>query len=375
MLFSEIPGLGQVKNHLTQSVHKDKVAHGLLLDGHPGSGSLPLALAFATYIFCENRLENDACGQCASCIKMSKLIHPDLHLIFPFARADSKDTRRLAEQFLPEWREFLTVSPYQTLPQWLRFLGSDNKQAIIPVEEARNILRKLTLKAYEGGYKIMVIWKPELMNSSSANALLKILEEPSPKTLFLLVSDQSDRLLSTILSRVQQIWVPQFSDDEVRQYLMHDLGLSDEARIAEIVYLCEGNLAEALHLSQEETDDRLQWFRDWMTHCYRKNVAALIALADNFDAFPREKEKAILEHALRVFRDTLLLKSGATELIRTGGSGKVFLENFSRSFNAKYLPAIVSEISKAHFHIESNARAKIVFLDLSLTLSKLLKQD
>lgn len=375
MLFSEIPGLFQVKNQLLQSVQREKVAHGLLLDGYPGSGGLALALAFATYVFCENKQKEDACGVCASCVKMGKLAHPDLHLIFPFARTDGKDQRKLSEHFLPDWRDFLAVSPYQTLPQWLQFLKADNKQAVIPVDEARNILKKLTLKSYEGGYKILVIWKPEFMNTSSANALLKILEEPAARTLFLLVSDQSDRLLPTILSRVQQIWIPHFSDGEVRDYLVGHAGLTDESRISEIVYLSEGNLAEALALSREQADDRLSWFREWMTNCYRKNVTALVQQADSFDTFPREKEKDLLEYALRVFRDILLLKSGATELIRTADANRVFLENFSRSFHEKYLPEIVSELSRAHYHIESNVRAKIVFLDLSLTLSKLLKQD
>lgn len=375
MLFSDIPGLQQVKNQLIQSVKREKVAHGMLLDGHQGGGGLALALAFATYVFCENRQENDACGACASCAKMAKLAHPDIHLIFPFAKTDSKDQRKLSEHFLPDWREFLAVSPYQTLTRWLQFLKADNKQAIIPVEEARNILKKLTLKSYEGGYKILVIWKPEFMNSSSANALLKILEEPAAKTLFLLVSDQSDRLLPTIISRVQQVWVPLFSDAEVREYLMKDLGMTDENRISEIIYLSEGSLSEALTLSREQADDRLTWFREWMTACYRKNVSALVRLAESFDAFPREKEKDLLEYALRVFRDTLLLKSGANDLIRTADANRAFLENFSRSFDKKYLSPIAGELSKAHYHIQSNVRARIVFLDLSLTLSKLLKQD
>lgn len=374
MLFSEIPGLDQVKDVLLQAVRKEKVAHGLLLDGHPGGGGLSLALAFATYVFCEDKQERDACGKCAACTKMSKLAHPDLHLIFPFARTDSKDSRKLSEHFLPEWREFLAISPYQTLPQWLQFLKLDNKQAIIPVDEARNILRKLTLKSYEGGYKILVIWKPELMNASSANALLKILEEPAARTLFILVSDESDKLLATILSRVQRIWVPHFSDEAVKGYLAEDLGLTDDRKIAEIVYLAEGNLAEALALSGEQIDDRLVWFREWMTNCYRKNVSGMIQMADQFDAFPREKEKDLLEYSLRVFRDILLLKSGANDLIRTADGNRTFLENFSRSFHEKYLHAIAGELSKAHYHIESNVRAKIVFLDLSLTLSKLLKQ-
>jgi DNA polymerase-3 subunit delta' len=182
-------------------------------------------------------------------------------------------------------------------------------------------------------------------------------------------------LLPTILSRVQQIWVPHFSDEEVRAYLTDELGITDENRIAEIVYLSDGNLSEALALSEEQTDDRQAWFREWMTNCYRKNVVGMIQQADKFDAFTREKEKEILEYALRVFRDTLLLKSGASKLIRAAEANRSFVENFSKSFHQKYLPTIVSEISKAHYHIESNVRAKIVFLDLSLTLSQLLKQD
>lgn len=347
----------------------------MLLDGYPGSGNLALAMAFATYIFCENRTIDDACGVCGSCRKMNQLAHPDFHIIFPFAKTHDKDDRKLAEQYLPEWRKFLEYSPYQTLPQWLQFLKADNRQAGISVEEARNIIRKLVLKSYEGGYKILLIWKPELMNPSSANALLKILEEPTAKTIFLLVSDQSQRLLPTIISRVQQIWVPRFTDEEVRSYLTDTLHLTDENRIAEIVYLADGNLSEAQNLTQVQLDDRHDWFQHWMRYCYRKDLTALVTESNEFDKFAREKQKDLLEYSLRVFRDILLLKSEAKDLIRITETSRSFLINFASTLNLRHLPAIIDELSTALYHIESNVKAKIVFLDLSLTLSQLLKKD
>lgn len=375
MLFKEIPGLQSIKNLLIQSVARNKVAHGLLLDGYPGAGNLALAWAFATYLFCENRQADDACGQCPSCRKMANLAHPDFHLVFPFAKTHDKDDRKLAEQYLPEWRKFMEISPYQTLTQWLQFLKADNRQALISVEEARNIIRKLVLKSYEGGYKILLIWKPELMNPSSANALLKVLEEPTAKTIFILVSDQSQKLLPTIISRVQQIWVPRFTDEEVRAYLTETLQMTDEKRISEIIYLSDGNLAEALTLSRVSSDDRQHWFQQWMRDAYKKDLTSLVDQSNEFDKLPKEKQKDLLEYSLRVFRDIALLKTNATALVRAGEGQRNFLNNFANTLNVRYIPPIVNEISTACYHIESNVKAKIVFLDLSLTLCQLLKKD
>ncbi|WP_247237790.1 DNA polymerase III subunit delta' [Telluribacter sp. SYSU D00476] len=372
MLFRDIPGQDYVKQALIRSVHHSHVAHAQLFDGPTGGGTLALALAFATYINCEERLDDDACGHCASCVKMNKLVHPDLHSIFPIATS-KKVGGNTSEAFLPLWREFVLESPYRLLPEWLDFINAENKQGNISVEEARNVLRKLALKSYEGEYKILIIWKPELMNIASANALLKILEEPPAKTLFILVSDQSDRLLTTILSRTQRVAVPAFDDEEVSDFLQkyHQV---EESRARQIAYLCDGNLAEARRMAQESPDDRQTWFADWMRSCYRNDVVHLVKLADAFDAMNKETQKGLFEYSLRLFRDMLVWTQGAGELLRVPGEELSFVQNFSKAVSMNALEGMIGEVNEAYYHVERNVRAKMVFLDLSLRVAQLFKK-
>lgn len=372
MQFKEIPGLDHVKETLRRSVSHNHVAHAQLFDTGAGGGGLALSLAFATYINCENRTEEDSCGQCASCNKMNKLIHPDLHCIFPIATS-KKVNGNTSDAFLPLWRSFLISNPYSTLTEWLDFISAENKQGNISVQEARTILQKLSLKSYEGEYKILIIWKPELMNIASANALLKILEEPPSKTLFLLVSDQTDRLLPTILSRTQRISIPVFSDQNVAEYLTENTSV-DPARARQVAYLCDGNLSEALLLANENTDDRPAWFADWMRSCYKQDIPYLVKLSDLFDAMPKETQKGLYEYSLRVFRDMFVWTQGAGELLRAPQEELSFVQNFSKAVPIQALERMVSEVNEAYYHTERNVRAKMVFLDLSLTIAQLFKK-
>ncbi len=367
MLFKDIPGLHPIKATLRRSVQNSHLAHALLFDGVQGGGGLALALAFATYINCENRGEEDACGQCASCVKMNKLIHPDFHFIFPIA-SSKKIEGKTSEPFLPYWRNFVLENPYRVLPEWLDFINAENKQGNISVEEARGILRKLSVKSYEGEYKILLIWKPDIMNASSSNALLKILEEPPYKTLFLLVSDQSDRLLTTIISRTQRVTIPAFSDQEVKEFLANK-GVQ-ESTANQIAYLCDGNLSEAMHLVKETADDRSAWFIEWMRSCYKSDLAYLVKAADTFDAMNKEKQKGLLDYSLRLFRDMLVWGHGAGELLRVPQEELTFVQNFSKAVNIAALEGMIQEVNVAILHIERNVRAKMVFLDLSLTITQ-----
>lgn len=240
MFFSDLPGLNETKTTLRRAVRQSHVAHALLFDGPPGGGGLALALALATYVNCENRSEEDSCGVCASCVKMNKLVHPDLHSIFPLPRSP-KSGEDLLGELTPDWRAFLGESTFRTLPEWLVHIkATNNQQGIIPIKEARAIIGKLSLKAFEAEYKIMILWQPELMNLSAANALLKILEEPPAKTLFLLVTEQSDDLITTIISRTQRLVIPTFRDEDVVEYLQKQHN-TDETRARRIAYLCDGN--------------------------------------------------------------------------------------------------------------------------------------
>lgn len=378
MQFSEIIGHDDTKRALTRAVQTNHLAHAQLFDGPPGSANLALALAFATFINCENRQElpdglADSCGRCPSCTKMNKLVHPDLSIIFPVA--GSKVT---SESFMADWRKFVAQHPYRVLEEWLAAISI--KQGNIPVEEARELMGKLSLKAYEGEYKIVLIWCAENLHTATANALLKLLEEPPARTLFLLVTNQSDKLLITILSRTQRVAVQAFSDDEVATHLRQHLNLP-EKRAREMAYLADGNLSEAIRLSEEEPEqkdgepgsDRHAWFAEWMRFCYRQDLIALVKQADGFDALGKEKQRGLLDYSLNLCRDLFLWKHGVNELLRLPAEERTFVENFGKVLEPEHLEHMVGNLNEAVFHIERNVRAKMVMMDLSLTFSSLIR--
>ena len=373
MLFNEIIGYDATKEALLRAVETNHLAHALLFDGPTGSANLALALALATYVNCEDKQQVDACGRCASCAKMQKLVHPDLHLIFPVANIASKG--KTSEAFLVDWRKFILENPYRTLPEWLDSIDADNKQGNITAEESRNILQKLSLKAYEGAYKIMLIWLPELLNIASANALLKVLEEPPAQTLFLLVTNQPDKLLITILSRTQRVAVRPFTDDEVAMHLRQHLNI-DEAKATRVAYLANGDLSAAIRLAKHEDGDgpnQHAWFAEWMRLCYRQDLIQLVKQADQFDGFSKERQKGLLEYGLHTCRDLFLWQQGAADLLRLPDTELTFIKNFAKVLTPDHVERIVADLNEAVFHLERNARAKMILLDMSLTFSGLIR--
>ena len=376
MQFSEIIGQDETKQLLLRAVQTNHLAHALLFDGPVGSANLSLALALAQYVNCENKQrsggpDEDACGRCPSCVKTQKLVHPDLHMVFPVANLAKGKT---SETYLTDWRKFLLEHPYRTLSEWLDTMGADSKQGNISAEEARNILQKLSLKAYEGAYKIMLIWLPELVNGSSANALLKVLEEPPGQTLFLLVTNQPDKLLITILSRTQRVAVRAFTDEEVATYLRQHLNL-DETIARRNAYLADGNLSQALCLSQPDTNPAEQhnWFADWMRTCYRQDLIALVKHADQFDGFSKEKQKNLLNYSIHMYRNLFLWQQGAGELLRLPDEEMAFVKNFVKVLAIHHIERIVADLNEAAYHLERNARPKMIMLDISLTFSQLIR--
>ncbi|GAB3250529.1 hypothetical protein GCM10027347_08360 [Larkinella harenae] len=378
MQFSDIIGHDDTKRALIRAVQTNHLAHAQLFDGPPGSANLALALAFATYVNCENRQEaadglGDSCGQCASCTKMQKLVHPDLSIIFPVA--GSKVT---SETLMADFRKFVLQHPYRVLDEWLAAAGI--KQGNIPVEEARELMGKLSLKAYEGEYKIVLIWCAENLHAATANALLKLLEEPPAQTLFLLVTNQADKLLITILSRTQRVAVHTFTDEEITRHLLDRLQLP-EKRARQLAYLADGNLSEAIRLSEEEPEkneadpggDRHGWFAEWMRLCYRQDLIALVKQADVFDALGKEKQRGILDYSLSLCRDLFLWKHGVTELLRLPDEERTFVENFGKVLTSEHLESMVGQLNEAVYHIERNVRAKMVMMDLSLSFSSLIR--
>jgi len=373
MLFSQIPGLDEIKKTLIQSVKNNHIHHAQLFMGTEGTGNLAIALAYATYINCENKLENDSCGQCPSCIKINKLAHPDFNFVFPVSTTKQITKDPMSNLFLKDWRSFVLENPYGNLNDWSNHIGAENKQLNISVEESRNIIKTLSLKAFEAEYKILFIWQPENLHVTAANALLKVLEEPTLKTVFLLVTNNSEKLLTTILSRTQKIKVRSFTEEEIKKGLM-GIAQLDDKKANRLAYLADGSLNEAFRLNREVEEDHHSFFRDWMRICYkRSNVLELVEWCEGFQKMGREVQKSLLQYGLNMFRETLVYRFASAELVRLQEEDMKFVEGFSKVLSESKVEAIAKQLNDAYYHIERNANPKITFLDLSLFISSVFK--
>jgi len=371
--FSDIPGLPDIKSTLIDSVRNQHIAHAQLFLGKPGALNLPLALAYATYIHCQNKGENDSCGTCPACSKSFKYIHPDTNFVFPLSNIkNDKDEDRFKSDILKEWRSFLTDQPYGDLGDWINSYGGEDKQAAISREAGREIIKMLSLKPFESRYKVMIIWQPELMHPSAANGILKILEEPPPNTFFLLISNAADRLLPTVLSRTQMVQVPQLSDEELNEYLLHKNPSLKEERRQEIIQLADGNLNLAIKLIDSEEDHFQSRFEEWMRSCFKRDYAKLLNYSEEFHEADRLSQRNLFQYGLGMMRETLLQFSGASAIGRVKASEANFVQNFSKVMNVNKLEKINTLMSDASYHLERNGSAKMIFLDLSLQISKTL---
>ncbi|MDW7694960.1 DNA polymerase III subunit delta [Flammeovirgaceae bacterium SG7u.111] len=374
MQFSDINGLEEVKKTLIQSVSKGHVAHAQLFMSSPGNANLPLALAFATYVSCTDQQENDSCGKCPSCVKMKKFIHPDLHFIFPTATTKkiTKNKDAISQAFLPDWREFLTESPYRTLPEWAFYFGAENKQCTISKEESLNIIRSLSLKAFEGEFKIMMVWLPELMHPSAANAILKILEEPPPKTLFFLVTNHSEQLLTTILSRTQAVKVRDFHDAELKSILTEKYSIPEE-KAGHISYLAEGNMNTALRLITDHQDNSTEYFKEWMRICFRNDYTSMVDFAEEFQKMGKEAQKSLFQYALGITRESMAWQFAEEKLVRLEDKELEFVKNFSKVLTPQRFEYMTKYFNESIRFVERNANPKILFMNLSLQMGKLFK--
>ena len=375
MLFKDIIGQQEVKQRLTQSVREDRIAHAQLFLGVEGCGSLPLAIAYAQYINCHNRSDEDSCGVCASCNKFQKFIHPDLHFVFPVATTKSITKEPVSDDFIAQWRELLLQSPYFSLLQWYEHIEVENKQGIISKNESQEIIRKLNLKTFEADYKIMIVWMPERMNIIAANKLLKMLEEPPPKTLFLLVSENTGMMLQTILSRTQLIKVPKIKDEDMTKFLKANYSYSEQ-QITDAVRLAEGNLINALRVlkNDEENAHNLEKFVSLMRLCWTKDVLGLLQWCESMTGIGRERQKNFLGYTLRMVRENFILNCQVPELAMLTHKESEFSSKFFPFINQDNVYQMVEELNKAQYHIESNGSDKIIFLDTALKLIKLIKK-
>lgn len=370
MKFSDIPGLEEVKARLIDSVRQNHIAHAQLFLGTEGTLNLPLALAYGTYLHCQNRNETDACGTCAACSKSAKYIHPDTSFVFPLGNIKGdKDEDRFKSEILKSWRAFLLEQPFGDLTDWTNFYGGEDKQALINREESREIIKTLSLKPFESKYKVMIIWQPELMHPSAANGILKILEEPPANTFFLLVSNAAERLLQTVLSRTQVVQVPPLADGDLDSYLHEKLQVQASRR-QEIIQLAEGNLNLAIKLINSEEDHYQDRFAEWMRSCYKRDYATLVGFSEEFHDLDRLSQRNLFQYGLGMMRETLLHYAGADAISRIKTGEVKFVKDFSKIMNVEKVEKINQLITDAHYHLERNGSAKMIFLDLSLHISK-----
>ncbi|MDH5398931.1 MAG: DNA polymerase III subunit delta [Cyclobacteriaceae bacterium] len=375
MRFSDIIGFEETKSRLVQSVKKDHLAHALLFSGKPGNPGLALALAFSSYLNCEeSEGKDDACGHCASCLKNAKFIHPDLNFVFPVSSTKTitgKDV--ISKNYLKDWRKFLAENPYGHASEWAGYFGGENKSLNISKEESRNIISALSLSAFEGRYKIMLIWLPEYLHPFAANGLLKILEEPTVRTIFLLVSNDKERLLGTILSRTQHINIRQFNDEELAKLIVEKTGL-DNDKAASLARLADGDLSHALRLQDNLDADNNVLFRDWMRACYTWDMATLVQRADDFHKMSKVGQRGLLTFAQGVLRESLISVAGVSELQRSGAGDIEFIRKFSSVLDTAKIDRMTSLVDEAWYHLDRNASPKITFLDLSLQLASIVKK-
>ncbi len=375
MNFSQIPGHKETITRLIRSVREERVSHAQLFSGPEGCGSLALALAYAMYASCENRTENDSCGICKSCVKYEKMIHPDLHFVFPVTK-NKKDTEPVSDSYIAEWREFAKKTPFFTLNDWLNSIEVGNAQGLIFASEASEIIKKLSLKTFESDVKIMIIWLPEKMHLSTANKLLKIIEEPPDRTLFLLVSEEPDKIIPTILSRCQHIKIPAFTYNDIRNYLLKRFNY-DEHKASEIARVANGNIIRAVDLSENEESsaENLNYFKSLMRFAWKRDILSVITWSEQMALKGREAQKSFITYSLRIIRENLMLSLGQLKnnLVFMADEEVTFSDKFHPFINKKTIYPLTDELNLAFSHIEANGNAKIIFLDLALKVVRLIR--
>lgn len=376
MQFKSIEGHGNIVSALIGSVRENRIPHGLLFVSPEGAGAIPMALAYANYIACENRSDDDSCGRCNACLKFSKLVHPDLHFSFPVQKneGDSK-TPLLSKFFVAKWRELLLSNPWFGQDDWVDALGLEKKIPQISADEVHEVVKTLQFKPFESEYKFLIMWLPERMNATGANRLLKTLEEPPEKTVIILVTENQEALLTTILSRTQQIRFSPLSVDEAAKTLQKVSGRdADSCKTA--VLITDRNIARARRLLEHSEDalEQLNLFRSWMQACYAMNIQELLRITELFAKESREWQKGFFEYALYMVRQSML-GNHSPELAHQTAAEAEFIEKFRKFFHPGNYSTITGYINEASGHVERNVHGKIMFFDLSLLISEVFRKE
>lgn len=381
MLFSEIIGQEYIKHHLIKTVENGRIPHAQLFIAPTGSGALAMAIAYSQYILCKNSGGENDSGDRACNLKFDKLIHPDLHFAFPVTTNDKVKKHPTSNLFMQEWRTFVQETPYGSLFNWYQLLGIENKQGQIGVDEAEEIVKKLILKPFEGGYKVMIIWMAEKMNIAASNKLLKLIEEPPEKTLLLLIAEDEEQIIKTILSRCQVLHFQRLFDQNIIDNLTEKHGV-DENMAIKIAHQCNGNWNKALHLLKENDNELVfeKWFITWVRSAFKAKgdatvIHELIKWSDEIAKTGRETQKRFLRYCSHFFRQAMLTNYNARSLVffesHTGGFE---LDKFAPFVHGANIEHINKALEDAIYHIERNGNAKIILLDLSMQLTRYLHQ-
>jgi len=377
MLFNQVIGQLEIKAKLRNLVENNRLSHALLLNAPEGAGGLPLALAFTQYLVCErvSKAETgfdfpvESCNKCPSCIKASKLAHPDIHYVYPVIVRKTGE-KPLSTEFITEWREFITQFPYGNIYDWLLFIQSDNKQGNISAIECNEINRKLSLKSFEGGYKILLMWMPEYLGNEG-NKLLKLIEEPPPDTLFILVSENEAQILSTILSRLQIIRLPKPAVKDIQEALISRAGVGPE-QARQLAAVSEQNYREALNLLQHGQDDWQGLLREWLNAILKTGPVAQVKWVDEMSKTGREKQKQFLQYFIHLLEQAIRLRMSEGARAELPDTEKDFAMRLNKIADMAAQQAIVQEINQAVYYIERNAHAKMLFHALTIRLYHIL---
>lgn len=374
MHFNDIVGQDEIKKRLIRSVKEERISHAQLFSGPEGTGKLAMAMAYAQYISCHNRTESDSCGTCPSCHKYKKLAHPDLHFVFPIFNA-KQFNKPVSDDFLPLWRERVLKNPYFQLSDWLSFIDAGNAQGEIYERESESILRKLNLKSFESEFKVMIIWLPEKMNTSCSNKLLKMIEEPPNKTLFLLISENEEAVIGTIRSRAQLVKFPFIDKESIQKALLKIEGVNEEI-IPDAVHLSNGNYIKALDYLNPGEDDQFYFekFQEMMRQAYKREVLEQIDWAEEMAKIGRDKQKAFFNFALRMIREYFVMNMKQNSMIYLKKEEREWGNKFAPFINERNIVHFFNEFELGIKHISANGNPRIIFLDTALRMVRLIKR-
>ena len=374
MYFRDIIGQEGPIALLRSAMAEGRIPHAQLICGGEGVGKLALAIAYARYLCCTHRNSEDACGECPSCKKFDKLVHPDLHFTFPVYKKDSS-RGPLSDDFIDKWRQAVAENPYMKLNQWMDYIGTENQQGLIYTSQGDEIIRKLTLKSSERGYKVMIVWMAEKMNAECSNKLLKMIEEPPAQTVFLLIAENPDLLLPTIQSRVQRITLHPIEEEIIARALCERFGLVD-ADARQVAHASAGNWLQAIetiHLGGR-SKEYIELFMTLMRKSYARDLKGMRQWADGVAGMGREPQKNFLIYCQRMIRESFICNFHRPEINYMNTEEANFTSRFAPFVNEKNIFGIMDELSEAQRHIEQNVNPKMVFFDLALKMIMLLKQ-